>query len=201
VRVVACLMLLVSALAHGADASQEQLLQRLRQPAVLRGSFTQERQISGFRRPVQSAGRFVVARGTGLLWHTMRPFESVLVLNQQRLTVSNGTGQPGTTLDATREPMLRTLDELLQSVVVADLKGLQAQFEVELRLPDGADWTMTLQPRQAALRSRFAGIELAGGEYVKSVRLQEQSGDVTTIRFADQMEDSRLTGAEAGQLR
>jgi outer membrane lipoprotein-sorting protein len=201
-KLLPCLLLIATTLAQAAGAPQTELLRQLSQPAVLRGSFVQQRQIAGFRRPVQSAGRFVVAHGTGLLWHTQRPFESLLVINRQMLSVSNGVGQSSTTtLDAAKEPMLRMLNDLLQGVVVADLAQLQAQFDVDVRPSGATDWAMTLLPRQAALRSRFTSIDLVGGKYVRSVQLHEQSGDVTIVRFADQMEDDHLTDVEAGQLR
>jgi outer membrane lipoprotein-sorting protein len=199
-KILPCLLLIATA--QAADAPRTELLHQLSQPAVLRGSFVQQRQIAGFRRPVQSMGRFVVARGTGLLWHTQRPFESLLVINRQRLSVSSGAGQSSkTTLDAAKEPMLRTLNDLLQGMVVADLPQLDAQFDVDVRPSGGTDWAMTLLPKQAALRSRFASVELVGGKYVQSVQLREQTGDVTIVRFTDQMEDDHLTEIEAGQLR
>ena len=200
-RLLVCLAWCVAGVALGAETPQAQLLSRLHEPAVLRGSFVQERQIAGFKKPVQSGGRFLVARGTGLVWHTMRPFESLLVINRDHLRVSNGAGQPGMELDATKEPMMRTLNDLLQAVVVADLSMLQKQFDVETNFAGSADWSMKLRPREAALRARFASIDLAGDAHVRTVRLQEQSGDVTTVRFSEQTEDVHLTDAEAGQLR
>jgi len=200
-KMLPCLVL-ITTMVQSAEVPRTELLHQLSQPVVLRGNFAQQRQIVGFRRPVQSTGRFVVVRGTGLLWHTLRPFESMLTVNRQKLSMSSGPGLSNTTtLDATKEPMLRTLNSLLQGMVVADLPELQAQFDVEVRPSGVTDWVMTLQPKQAALRSRFVSIELAGGKYVQSVRLQEQTGDVTIVRFTDQMEDDHLTDVEVGQLR
>jgi hypothetical protein len=176
-------------------------MHRLHEPAVLRGSFVQSRQITGFKRPVESSGNFVVARGQGLLWHTSRPFESLLSVSREHLRISNGTDRSGMLLDARREPMLRTLNDLLQSVLVADIAALRAQFELDIRLQGATEWELTLRPNAAALRSRFAAIELAGGAHVESVRLREQSGDVTTVRFKDQTEDSKLTAAETVDLQ
>jgi outer membrane lipoprotein-sorting protein len=177
------------------------LLARLHQPAVLRGNFVQSRQITGFRRPVESSGDFVVARGTGLLWHTQKPFESLLSVSRARLRVTNGKGGTETTLDAKREPMLRTLNEILQSVVIADIAALRTRFELEVRLVGTTDWEMTLQPKDAALRSRFSAIVLSGGAHVQGARLVEASGDITTVRFLDQREDVKLSDAEAGKLQ
>lgn len=177
------------------------LLGRLHEPAVLRGDFVQSRQIAGFRQPVESSGHFVVARGTGLLWHTTRPFESLLSATGERLRVSNGEGQPEMTLDARREPMLRTISGLLQSVVAADIAALEAQFDVQVRLVGDAGWELALQPRETMLRERFPSMELAGAAHVATVVLREHGGDTTTIRFSAQVEDTQLSAAEAQQLQ
>jgi hypothetical protein len=177
------------------------LLARLHQPAVLRGNFVQSRQITGFKRPVESSGDFVVARGAGLLWHTQKPFESLLSVSRARLRVTNGKGGTETTLDAKREPMLRTLNDILQSVVIADARALQLNFELDVRPVGATDWEMILTPRDAALRSRFSSIVLAGGAHVQNARLVEAGGDITTVRFMDQREDLKLSDAEAGKLQ
>ncbi len=130
---------------------------------MLRGNFVQSRQIAGFRRPVECSGDFVVARGEGLLWHTQKPFESLLSVSRARLRVTNGKGGTETTLDAKREPMLRTLNEILQSVVIADVAALRTRFDLTIKLVGANDWEMALQPKDAALRARFSAITLAGG--------------------------------------
>jgi outer membrane lipoprotein-sorting protein len=186
--------------AQGAEAPEAALLQRLHEPAVLRGTFVQSRQIVGFRRPVESRGDFVVARGRGLLWHTQKPFESLLSVSRERLRVSNGVGGAETTLDARREPMLRTLNDLLQSVVIADIATLKTRFDLTIKLIGEADWELALRPKEVALRARFSAVTLTGAAHVQSVRLMEGSGDVTTVRFEDQREDAQLTEAEAGKL-
>src|SRR5262249_45321804 len=102
---------------------------------------------------------------------------------------------------ARREPMLRTLNDILQSVVIADARALQSNFDLDVKLVGTTGWEMTLTPKNATLRARFSGIQLAGGAQVQNVRLLEASGDVTTVRFQDQREDTQLTAAEAGKLK
>ena len=195
---VAC----VALAAQGAEQlPADALLARLHQPAVLRGNFMQSRQITGFKRPVESSGDFVVARDQGLLWHTVKPFESLLSVSRARLRVSNGNGETETTIDAQREPMLRTLNEILQSVVIADARALQLRFDLDVTLVGTTGWKLKLTPKDAALRTRFPQILLAGDAHVQSVRLPEASGDITTVRFENQREDTQLTAAETGKLQ
>ncbi|MEJ0098397.1 MAG: outer membrane lipoprotein carrier protein LolA [Pseudomonadota bacterium] len=200
---VACVLAVgpVQAAEPPAVPNADALLARLHQPAVLRGSFVQSRQIQGFKRPVESSGDFVVARDQGLLWHTVKPFESLLSVSRERLRVNDGSGGAETTIDARREPMLRTLNEILQNVVIADARALQLRFDIGLKLVGTTGWQMTLVAKDATLRSRFPQIELSGDAHVQGVRLAEASGDVTTVRFENQREDTHLTEAETGKLK
>ncbi len=183
-----------------ADAATA-LVSRLRAEAVLRGTFTQSRQIQGFKRPVVSTGEFVVARDRGILWRTKTPFESTLAVSPDRLRVVNARQQAEVDLDARREPMLRTLNGLLQSVVVGDVAALRRQFEVDIKLTGSDGWEIGLVPREAVLKSRFSAIRMAGAAYVREVRLTERAGDVTTVTLAGQKGDARLTDDEAKQLQ
>jgi hypothetical protein len=97
--------------------------------------------------------------------------------------------------------MLRTLNELLQSVVIADVAALKSRFVVTVKLVGETGWELSMKPRDAALRARFSAIDLAGGKYVQSMRLMEGSGDITSIRFEGQREDSQLVDTEIGMLK
>jgi hypothetical protein len=187
-----------SAMAADAEVT---VMQRLSKPEVLRATFVQSRQITGFKRPVESSGNLVVARGRGLLWNTQRPFASTLSITPDHLRVANGTGQMETVLDARREPMLDVLNEVLQSVVIADVVALKARFDLRARLVGATDWELGLRPRDKALKDRFTIIELTGSHYVRKVRLVEKSGDVTTLVFDNHKDDTQLTQSEAGKLR
>jgi len=187
--------------ASAPDDPAAAVVSRLGSDPVLRGTFTQSRQIQGFKRPVVSSGEFAVARDGGILWHTKVPFDSTLAVTPDRLRVVDARQQTEVDLDARREPMLRTLNGLLQSVVVGDVASLRQQFEVDIRLEGGDAWEIALVPRDAVLKNRFTAIRMTGAAYVREVRLTEKSGDVTTVTLANQKGDARLTDDEAKQLQ
>jgi len=177
------------------------LVSRLRIEDVLRGTFTQSRQIQGFKRPVVSTGDFVVARDRGILWHTRTPFESTLAMSPSRLRVVDARQRADVDLDARREPMLRTVNALLQSVVVGDVAALESRFDVDVRLSGSEAWEIDLVPRDAALKGRFSAIRMSGDAYVREVRMSERGGDVTTVTLAGQKGGTPLNDDEAKQLQ
>ena len=177
------------------------LTSRVHAEPVLRGTFTQNRLIRGFKRPVTSTGEFVVARDRGILWHTKTPFDSTLAMTPDRLRVVDARQQAEVDLDARREPMLRTLNGLLQAVVGGDVAALTRAFDLDARLIGSDAWELTLVPRDPALRGRFTTIRMNGAAYVREVRLEEASGDVTTVTLAGHEAGTRLTDDETKRLQ
>jgi hypothetical protein len=168
--------------AAGPDVLLARVRGRLADAPVLRGQFEQRKTIKGFRNPLLSSGDFVLARTHGVIWHTRKPFESTLVLTRGRLLARQADGSVTNQLDATREPGLRAINEMLLALMAADLAALEQRFRIggEMRDPG---WQLTLTPRDAALAQWLAGIELEGDRHVNTVRLAEAGGDVSQIRF------------------
>lgn len=175
---------------------------RLVQVSVLRGSFEQEKQISGFRNPLRSSGDFLLARGKGLVWNTRHPFASTLVLTSRGMR----TGPAGSSEKPAGPGRLSgagvgMANELLVALLGGDVASLSGQFRmVESVSPDGS-WRLQLVPRRGPLTKVFKQIELRGDRFVRSVRLLEPGGDVTQLAFVQLRETpTTLSADEARQL-
>lgn len=165
----------------------------LRQPELLRGAFTQEKHVAGFRSPLHSTGRFVVVRGKGVLWDTVQPFPSTLTVRDDGMRVD---GEP--------VPMRGTAAERVQSllmgVLAGDLARLEEDFALTLRWTD-AGWELKLVPRERALVDLLRDFRLRGDAYVESVEYVDEHGNRTRIEFDRQQEsDAALPDAEAARL-
>lgn len=170
---------------------------RMDNAAVIRGDFEQIKTIKGFKKPLLSRGRFLIARGQGIQWLTLEPFPSTLVVTRERLiTVTEGGVQQ---MDARQEPGLRAVNELLMAVLGGDLRALSKRFQVDGALLGSQGWRMTLVPKDEALRRFIARIDMEGDRYVQQVRLTEGAGDESRIRFAHHSSTS-LTQAEAARF-
>ncbi len=175
--------------------------QRLQVAPVLKGEFEQTKTLKGFRNPLVSHGEFVVARGQGVWWHTTRPFESTLVVTQTRLFTRAADGSTNNVMDAQTEPGLREVNELVFSLLAADLDALAARFNIVAQPVGAAGWTMTLTPRDPNLAKFLVQATLAGDRDVQSVRIDEARGDSTQIRFAHQVPSTTLSADDAARLR
>jgi hypothetical protein len=168
--------------AQGADL-QAEVLKRLDASPVLQGEFEQSKSLKGFKNPLVSKGEFLLARSQGIVWETKQPFASTLVITRERLLARRADGSVATQMDASREPALRLVNELMFALLAGDLGVLAQRFKVEGELQGAQGWKLQLTPTDALLAGQFAGITLEGDRHVKAVRLAERNGDTTQIRF------------------
>jgi hypothetical protein len=177
------------------------LHERLRVAPVLKGEFEQVKTLKGFRNPLVSKGEFLVARGQGVWWHTQQPFETTLVVTKTRLFTRNADGSAAELADAQAEPGVRQVNELIFSLLAADLDTLADKFTIVAQPAGAAGWTLALTPRDANIAKFLVRATLAGERDVQSVRLEEARGDTTLIRFSHQASAPALGADEAARLR
>jgi hypothetical protein len=175
--------------------------ERLKIAPVLSGQFEQTKTLKGFRNPLVSHGEFLVARGQGVWWHTRQPFESTLVVTKTRLFTRAADGSAVSLIDAQAEQGARQVNELILSLLAADLDALAGKFTLAAQ-PAGADgWTLTLTPRDPNVASFFVRAVLTGERDVQTVRIEEARGDLTQIRFSRQVPSAALTAAESARFQ
>ncbi|MRW89275.1 outer membrane lipoprotein carrier protein LolA [Duganella sp. FT80W] len=155
----------------------------LAKPAVMCGRFDQTKTLAGMKKPLASEGRFCVVAGKGVLWRTLKPFPSTLRLTRDEIVNYQGD-RVAMRLDAKTEPTVRVINNVLFSLLSGDLGQLDTLFEGDGSV-DANSWNVSLKPRQAALEKAIGTIKLDGGAYVKSIVMNEGSGDRTHIVFSD----------------
>ena len=195
-----CLMLAALA-APAADSDLVLVQQRVAKVAVLRGDFTQEKRVAGFRNPLRSQGRFVLARDRGVVWSTSKPFPSEMVVTRERIYSVQRDGSRRIELDGSKQPAMRGVNQMLLALVAGDMQAMAARFDAKASALPGQGWALTLTPKTAALRKAFARIELQGDRYVRKATIVEAGGDTTMLAFSELSETpAALSAAEASRL-
>lgn len=173
---------------------------RLAKPAVLRGQFEQQKQLQSFRNPLTSSGDFLLLRDRGVTWNTRQPFASSTRLTRRKLLATMPDGSTQVLVDASSSPAMAAVNALLMALVAGDLDALAMRFTLKETLRADGGWSLTLQPRDAALKQAFSRIVLDGDRYVRGVEIIEPAGDRTRIRFSGLREGPPATRQEAAQL-
>lgn len=197
-------LLAAGAFALPARAAEAALLREVRQrltgEPVVRGAFEQRKTVKGFRNPLVSGGDFVVSRQRGVLWRTLEPFASTLVVTRDRVLARGADGSVARRLSANEEPAVRAISETLFGVMAADLPLLAQRFQVDGELAGREGWRLALQPRDAGMARWVARVELEGDRFLRAVRLHEAGGDTTQIRLARHATDTALRADEEAQF-
>ncbi len=164
-----------------------QVRAQVAQVPVLRGEFAQEKQVAGFKNPLRSNGRFLLARDKGVLWTTTAPFPSEIVITQDRILSRQRDGSRRVEVDGKQQPGLRSVNAMMFALMSGDMKALTSTFDVKEE-PAAGGWKMTLVPRSRQLAQAFSSVRLSGDRYVRDVELREANGDLTRLRFSGMSE-------------
>lgn len=179
--IVAAFGLFLSVAALGADAAPG-----IAEGEVLRGRFTQERQLQGFAAPLRSEGRFLLAPGRGLIWKTEKPFSVVTVITEAGL-VQEVNGNQTLRMTAAKLPFLSRLYHMLGGALAGDWHRLEGDFTVTQEGNDAA-WHLDLLPKTTDdVTMPFRSIGVTGGRFVDQVILTKPDGDLDKLTFVDQV--------------
>jgi outer membrane lipoprotein-sorting protein len=163
---------------------------------AVRGGFMQKRHLAGLTKPLESGGRFLFARGTGIEWHTERPFDSQFILTANGMTQRDEGGEP-LHVSVADQPALTVVSRVFFALFALDFDALSQDFTMVATDGNGAPWQLRLTPKTAALGSVFRQALVTGDATVQSVRLEDANGDVTEIELRDVQYDPKgLTADE-----
>ncbi|HEY5799672.1 MAG TPA: outer membrane lipoprotein carrier protein LolA [Burkholderiaceae bacterium] len=176
--------LLLAAAAHAQAAAPVAKIQAmLAKPPVLCGVFEQTKHLAGMKKPLLASGRFCVVAGKGVVWRTLKPFANTLRLTRDEIVHFQGE-RVAMRLQASQEPTVRVINSVLFSLLSGDLSQLDKLFETD-GTADASSWRVSLRAREPALAKAVGAIELDGAAYVKTIELNEASGDRTRIVFSN----------------
>ncbi|MFA5589279.1 MAG: outer membrane lipoprotein carrier protein LolA [Lysobacteraceae bacterium] len=173
---------------------------RVEQAEVLRGDFSQEKHVEGFRNPLRSSGRFLLANGRGVLWETLAPFPGEMVITRERIASRQPDGSQRIEVDASRQPGLAAVNSTLFALMSGDVAALSARFEGEAQLLPEGRWRLELVPRPGPLAQAFSTLSIEGGRFVEQVELLDTQGDRTRIVFSALATGPALEAGEAARL-
>ncbi|HKY91723.1 MAG TPA: outer membrane lipoprotein carrier protein LolA [Nevskiaceae bacterium] len=166
---------------------------------VLAGTFAQRKFLRELPTPLRSDGDFVFSKELGVVWHTVRPFDSELVLTREGMT-QRAQGAQTARVDAAQQPAVRVSVELFFALFALDVDRLAADFEL-FATKAGEGWQLGLRPRPgAALAAAFSSVVIDGAQRMTRVELVEANGDRSEIDLLTMDRLPHLTDEQRRQL-
>ena len=161
---------------------------------IVKGNFTQEKYLNRFNRSLLSSGNFIISAEQGMVWETLQPFPSTMILGKDFILQSRPDGRKSV-LSAQGNETFTQMADVISSVFNGQSQVLLANFEVFF-LGSVSDWNMGLLPRDSIFASFVIKIAMSGDSAIRSIRIFEQNGDVITYTLSNHSYPTALNDHE-----
>lgn len=173
---------------------------RLADKPIVKGIFTQEKLLSRFGRSLVSSGNFLIAAEHGMVWETLKPVPSTMVMGKDFMLQSRPDGQMSV-MNAQGNETFVQMANVLSSVFSGNSSGLLENFEVFF-YGDIPNWNIGLLPKNSMIASFAEKITMSGGitpggfVVIRTIRIFEKNGDVITYTLSNHNYPAELNANE-----
>ena len=166
------LLLLSFTLNHSyADDMLARITARLVKTPMTQGVFQQEKRLKILRKPLISTGTFTYHQSKGVIWKTLTPIPSLLLVNESHLLTGQG-----------EQAVPAAFGKVFKAMLGGDLNQLAEGFLItgENKKPT---WQLQLTPKDELLHKIISTILLTGDTELRVLEIQEVTGNLTRISF------------------
>ena len=158
-----------------------QITNRLAKTEITQGDFQQEKRLKILRKPLISTGSFTHHQTKGVIWKTLTPVPSSLLVNDTRLLTTQG-----------ELAVPAAFGKVFKAMLGGDLKQLTDGFSISGSNQKAA-WQIELKPKDEQLKKIISSIVLSGDNELRLLEIQEAGGNITRITFAQISHPAQLT--------
>lgn len=169
-----------------------------------KGDFTQTKTLSKLHRSFTSSGKFIISSQQGIVWQTLKPYQSTSALTKSGIIQIAADGTKSV-MDASSNRTFTDISEVISSVFTGKSDVLKKSFTVsfsatENGINSASSWKAVLVPVDATIASFMKQITLAGKSKetvsMDEIKIDETSGDVITYSLLNQQYAEYLTDKE-----
>jgi len=161
-----------------------QITTHLAKTEITQGNFQQEKRLKILRKPLQSTGTFTYHQSKGVIWKTLTPVASLLLVNDTRLLTAQG-----------ELAVPAAFGKVFTAMLGGNLNQLSDGFSIT-----GADqkssWQLELKPKDELLKKIISSIVLSGDNELRLLEIQEAGGNATRIEFDKITHPTQLTSEQ-----
>jgi outer membrane lipoprotein-sorting protein len=157
---------------------------RLVKTEITEGRFRQEKNLKVLKKPLISTGTFIYHRSRGVIWQTLTPVPSVLLVNQTRLMTAQG-----------EQALPPAFGRVFTAMFGGDVQAMKEGFDIS-GTNDKTAWKLQLKPKDALLQKIIVDMQLTGGKELQRIDIKEANGNFTRITFDQITHPETLTPAQ-----
>jgi hypothetical protein len=166
----------------------------LAEKPIVKGNFVQEKYLNRFSRSLISSGNFIITARQGMVWETLLPFPSTMILGNDFIVQSRPDGQRSVLSAQGNETFIQMAD-VISTVFSGQSQGLLKNFEVYF-LGSVSNWNLGLLPRDSIVASFAMRITISGDSAIRFIRIFEQNGDMITYTMLNHSYPTELNDHE-----
>lgn len=140
-------------------------------------TFTQTRTVTALRNPLTSSGTLGLTTNAELVWQTLQPLKSTLVISTAGVRQFDSADALVT---STTNPVADGMARMFLAILSGDPNAIEATFSHTLACEDGA-WQLTLTPVDPAVAQFLDVVTVSGSERIEFVSFREVRGDFTEV--------------------
>jgi outer membrane lipoprotein-sorting protein len=167
-----------------ADDVLAQITARLAKTEITQGDFQQVKQLKILRKPLISTGTFTYHQSKGVIWKTLTPVASLLLLNDTHLLTGQG-----------EQAVPVAFGKVFKAMLGGDLNQLTEGFSITGSDQEPA-WQLELKPKDELLKKIISSIMLSGDNELRFLEIQEAGGNLTRIKFDQITHPTQLTSEQ-----
>lgn len=177
--------LLLYLLAFGQGVAGEAVLAEiaahLAKTPITQGDFHQQKHLKVLHKPLISTGSFTYHQSKGVIWKTLTPVVSLLLVNESKLL----TGQD-------EQAVPTAFGKVFKAMLGGDLAELTDGFTIT-----GSDqktfWQLELTPKDEMLKRIISTMVLSGDTELRDLEIREAGGNITRISYDNITHPAQLT--------
>jgi outer membrane lipoprotein-sorting protein len=164
-----------------ADDVLTQITHRLTKTEITQGDFQQEKRLKILRKPLISTGSFTYHQTKGVIWKTLTPVPSLLLVNESRLLTTQG-----------ELSVPAAFGKVFNAMLGGDLNELSDGFSMS-GTAQKSSWQIVLKPKDELLKKIISSMVLSGDNELRLLEILEAGGNITRITFSGITHPTQLT--------
>lgn len=154
-----------------ADDVLARITSHLVKTPMTQGNFQQEKRLKILRKPLMSTGTFTYHQNKGVIWKTLTPIPSLLLINESKLLTGQG-----------EQAVPAAFGNVFKALLGGELNRLAEGFDMT-GTEQKTSWQLQLKPKDELLKKIISTILVSGDTELRLLEIQEVTGNQTQISF------------------
>jgi len=166
------------------EAVLTEIAERLAKTPIAQGDFHQQKHLKVLQKPLISTGTFTYDQNKGVIWKTLTPVASLLLVNESKLLTGQG-----------EQAVPAAFGKVFKAMLGGDIAALTEGFSVNAT-DQKPSWQLELTPKDDMLKLIISTMVLSGDTELRALEIREAGGNVTRITFDNITHPAQLTGEQ-----